>query len=129
MNKKLSLALVVMLVLSIATWVCADVVFTRGPDSRVSTYVSSATSAGAVSSTVTTNNRVLGFTYSDSLPSSVSIYDGSAFSDTSAGNLIAKLFVAAGGSNSIMLPLPRNLTKGLITVMSTATGAVEVYYE
>ena len=134
MKKFISLFLVVMFVLSIATMGFADVIYTRGPDSRVSTYTLASTTAGkrTLSTTVTTYNRILGFTYTDSAAGVGSLYDGALVATVEASAptyVIGEIAVAAGGTSTIMFPLPRNLTYGLVVGMSTATGCTIVYYE
>jgi hypothetical protein len=132
MKRILSLFLVVMFVLSIATMGFADVIYTRGPDSRVLTYTLAQTAVTTLSSTVTTYNRILGFTFTDSAGGTGSLFDGATVATVQASDttyLIGEIKVAAGGTTTVMFPLPRDVKYGLVTRQSTATGCLIVYYE
>lgn len=132
MKKFISLFLVVMFVLSIATMGWADVFYVRGPDARVLTYTLAKTIGTTLSSSVTTNNRILGFAYTDSAAGTGGIFDGATVAAVNAAlgtYLIAEISVAAGGISTLMFPLPRNVSNGLVVSMSTATGCILVFYE
>jgi hypothetical protein len=129
MRKFLSLTLAVMFVLSIATMGWADVVYTRGTDARVSIVVHANSATPALDSTITTNNRILGFTYTDSAAGQVGLYDGTVVQAKAGTGVFGEIKVAAGGLNVQMYPLPKNVTTSISYIMSTATGCVTIYYE
>ena len=129
MKKILSLALVVMFVFGIATTGFSEVVFTRGADARVLTESAAKTHTTTLSTNITTNNRILGFTYSDEAAGCGAIYDATAANANAGTGLIGEIYVAAGTCYTIMFPLPRNITTGLSYAMSTSTGSITIYYE
>ena len=128
MRKFLSLALVVVFVLSLATMGFAEVVYTRGVDARVLTSVVTGATA-SLSTAVTKVNRILGFSFTDSSAGSCGLYDSAAANDTAVTKLIAEATCAAGTIVTQMFPLPRDLTYGLVTKNSASTGVLTVYYE
>ena len=134
--KILCLILVVMLVLGIAIRSYAEVTFVRGPDARISIEVVNPESQNPqLSTTITTNNRVLGFTYSDSGAGGAYLadYNSEAVDSTTLAAIKAARFgeayVAAGETVTIMFPMPKSLSSGLVVGINTTTGAVMVYYE
>ena len=128
MKKICSLILVVMLALGIATSCFAEVVYTRGMDARVLTSVVTGATA-QLSTAVTTVNRVLGYSFTDSSAGSVGLYDSSAALDTAVAKLISEATCASGTVVTVMFPLPRNISLGLVTKNSASTGVLTVYYE
>lgn len=133
MKKILSLSLaVVLLGLIAAPFVGkakADVLYTRGTDARLYTYVVPNTSTATLSSTITTNNRILGFVYSDSAAGVSTLFDSSSASTLTTSLIFAEAHVAAGTQSIQMFPLPKALNNGFVTKNSTSTGVLVVYYE
>ena len=130
MRKLLSLALVVMFVLGIATMGLAEVNYVVGPDSRVLTSVHALSASMTLDTTISNLNRLFGFTYTDSGAGTGAIYDTTvALANLTAANLIAEISVAAGGTSTIMFPFPRNIVTSITYKMSTATGCMVIYYD
>ena len=130
MKKLLSLALVVMFVLGIATMGLAEVNYVVGPDSRVLTSVHALSASMTLDTTISNLNRLFGFTYTDSAAGTGAIYDTTvALANLTAANLIAEISVAAGGTSTIMFPFPRNIVTSITYKMSTATGCMVIYYD
>jgi hypothetical protein len=128
MKKILSLALVVMFILGIATTGFCEVYYVRGPDSRVLTECTTGATA-TLSTSITTNNRIMGIEFTDSSAGSVGIYDTATAGDTPVTKLILEASCAAGYVSVVMFPLPRNITYGLVVKNSASTGSVTVFYE
>ena len=128
MKKYLYLILVVMLLVGITTS-NAEVVFQRSQDARVSTWAV-ANDAGELSTTITTNNRIFGYTYTDSSAGEVGLYDASTLAATiTVSEMISEVDCAAGTAVTVMFPLPRNLSNGLVVRQKNTTGCATVYYE
>ncbi len=136
MRKFLSLILVVMVSLLITASANAEVVFTRGIDSRVLTdFIEAKANLNCTLSDAGVRNRILGFSYSDSGAGGAFLADIASAAGTVANNLLiqaarfAEIYVAAGGTNTLMFPLPRDVTNGVVVGIGTTTGAVIIYYE
>lgn len=120
---------------AIIATVRAEINYTRGVDARTSTYVLTKTTAATLASAVTTNNRVIGYTFADGAAGEVALFDcsvaigASTLNVPSTSNVFSEVMVIAGGQTTVMFPLPRNISNGLVVKMSTDTGAVTVYYE
>ncbi len=135
MKKMLCLILAVMMIF-IARMSFADASYPRGMDARIKTEPLSGTAAATLSSNVTTNNRVIGYTFSDSSAGNTALFDaseatGSASStnDPDTTNVFGEADVIAGGNVTVVFPFPRALTKGLVMKNSATTGKLVVYYE
>lgn len=80
-------------------------------------------------STITADNRILGYTFSDSAAGIVGLYDGtSGGAHATTTYLFAETRVAAGASETVMFPYPKKLETGLYVVQAS-TGVLMVYYE
>ena len=102
-----------------------------GPDARVLTYCVGYTSTATLSSTVTTRNTVLGFTYTDSAAGTGTIWDLAAAASAGSSSstyVMGEISVAAGSTQTVLFPLPRKLSNGLVVKCSTSTGSLIVYY-
>ena len=132
MKKILLLVLAVMLGLGIAVSAFAEATYTGGPDARVLTYAVGLTTTRALSTTIVAGNRILGFSYTDSAAGTGALFDASTVALVNGADstyVIAECSVAAGTSQTVMFPFPRAVNNGLVTGMSTATGALVVYYQ
>lgn len=132
MKKLFYFILAVMMLFCTAGNVKADVLYARSSDGRVKTYTQfdSATSTLVSSSVIGTNNRIIGYTFSDSAAGDVCLIDASAATTAPATtNVMAEPTVAAGGVTTVIFPLPYQIQNGLVIDMSTATGQVTIYYE
>lgn len=132
MRKILSLALVAVICFCIATIGFAEVQFNRGPDSRILTESRSGANTAVLSTSVTSKNRIFGFSCSDSAAGSCGIYDAASVAVVLADHgtyLIGDIYVAAGTVGTMMFPMPRDIVNGLVTSLQLATGAMTVYYE
>ena len=134
MRKYFSLILAVMIVLAVAGYVSADVVYSRSPDARVSIYVATSTTvlAGDSSTTISSVNRILGFSYSNSAAGTVGLYDDTSIANMNTNtttHLFAETTVSAGGVSVVMFPLPYQVNRGVMVHSSSRTGVTNIYYE
>ena len=126
MRRFLYLILAAMIVLSAAS-AYAITQFNAGQ--RVKTHIVSAAYEAVSSSTISTSNRLLGYTYTDSSAGRVSIYDSASVSGVTATNVIVEDGVIAGSSVTIWFPYPVDITAGIAVVQTANTGRVTLYYE
>lgn len=129
MKKIISLILAVMLVISAAGLLKADVVYNREPGARIQISVTVTAQGQKLVSAIGVNNRVLGFTFADSSAGWCALYDAAASTSASSTNVFGEAYVAAGGVNTVMFPLPRNIANGVVVGTNNSTGTVMVYYE
>ncbi len=131
MKKLMSLALVVMFLLSIATMGFAEGVYNRDPGYRVKilNLADVALYNATLSSTIITGNSVLGFTFTDSSAGSVVLYDVAAAASRGNSTIFGEVKVAAGTSQSIFFPFPKKIDNGFVAASTNQTGALMVYYE
>ena len=108
----------------------------RGMDARIKTEALSGTTSATLSTAVTINNRIIGYTFTDSSAGNTAIFDASETVGTSSStndpdttNVFGEADVIAGGNVTVIFPLPRSLTKGLVMKNSATTGKLIVYYE
>ena len=134
--KKLFLIALAVTMVFIARVSTAGVDTSRGMDSRVKTEALSGTTSPTLSTAVTTNNRIIGYTFTDSSAGNTAIFDASeatglstSSNDPDTTNVFGEADVIAGGNVTVIFPLPRNLTKGLVMKNSATTGKLIVYYE
>lgn len=133
MKRIISLALVVIFGLGIATSF-AEVTFTRGSDARVLTYTLAGTATATLTS-LTTNNRILGVSVSDSSAGAFGVFDYAtlaaynAETSYSGTDLIIEVYCAAGGVGVLMFPLPKNITNGVVVKLTNSTGSGTIFYE
>ena len=115
----------------------AQAVYSRGPDARMKTEGISGTTAPTLSTNITTNNRLIGYEFSDSAAGNTALFDvaaaqsasGSTTLAPSTSNVFSEVDVIAGGNIVKVFPLPRNIVNGLVTKNSATTGKLVVYYE
>ena len=126
MKKILFLILMVMFVLTMT--ISSYGVQQFNSDQRIQTEV--VTDQYALSTTITTNNRLLGYRFSDTNYGTIKIYDSAAVSDTQAGYL--RIVDRSGVNTSSVgqsFDYPMEIKRGIVTRMGTTTGTVVLYYE
>lgn len=129
MKKILAFFLAITVVLVIARYSSADALYTRGTDGRVQTWVWTNSTAATLSTTVGTNNRILGYSFSDSAAGNFVMYDSATTGGVLLANAFAEADVIAGGNTQLMFPMPKNLSNGLVVKNSTTTGKLVVFFE
>ena len=115
----------------------AQVLYNRGTDARLKTEGISGTTAPTLSTAITTNNRIIGYEFSDSAAGNTALFDvvaaqsasGSTTLAPSTSNVFSEVDVIAGGNVIKIFPLPRTIVNGLVTKNSATTGKLVVYYE
>lgn len=130
MRKILSILVVALLVGG--GFVYADggsIAYTRGGDARVLTDLHvGVASSGTLSTAITSANHVLGWTYTDSAAGGAALYDVATVAARATSNQFSEIYVAAGTEETIMFPMPRDITNGLVSACAT-TGFIVIYYE
>jgi len=130
MKKVFGIILAIMMLACLAGTGHADVQYTRGTDARIKTETVINTATATLVSNITTNNRVIGYTFSDSAAGNVALIDASGVGTApTAANTFAEPHVIAGGLTTVVFPFPRNISSGVVVDMSTSTGTVTIYYE
>ena len=129
MKKIVSLILAVMLVISAAGLVCADVVYNREPGARIKTYNLSRSAVLTLVTSITSDNRIIGFKFSDTAAGTVALYDLAATGSVTSSNQFDEAMVIAGGTVNEIYPLPRAITNGLVIQMLNNTGTITIFYE
>ena len=129
MKKIMSLILAVMLVVSAAGLLSADVVYNREPGARISIYNLSKTGTTTLVTSITSSNRIIGYKFSDTAAGTVAFYDLAAVASVTSTNQIDEAMVIAGGSLTEIFPTPRAITNGLVIQMLNSTGTITIYYE
>lgn len=127
--KKLSLIILAVIMLVSARVCSADVVYTRSTDARIKVEVTQSSVYPVLSTTITTANRVIGFTYSDSAAGKATLFDVATAATAAAANAFGEVNVAAGGTTTVMFPYPKEIDNGLVTFQTTTTGTLIIYYE
>lgn len=129
MKKILFFILAVMVMISAVGILNADVVYNREPGARIQIAVVTTAQGQNLVSAIGVNNRVLGFTFADSSAGWCALYDSATAGGAASTNVFGEAYVAAGAVNTIMFPLPRNITNGVVVGTNNSTGTVMVYYE
>ena len=129
MKRILSLILAVMLVVSAAGILSAEAVYNREPGARILTYNLSRTQVTTLVSSITSNNRIIGYKFSDTAAGTVALYDLAATGSVTSTNQIDEGMVIAGGSLTVIFPMPRAITNGLVVQMLNSTGSITIFYE
>lgn len=96
---------------------------------KIETVTTTTASAAQLSTTITSDHRIYGFSYSDSSAGVCGLYDSSAvIGGTGITALKGEINVASGAAETFMFPFPLNLANGLVTIISNTTGACSIYY-
>jgi len=107
------------------------VAYSRDPGARLQTQVFTSCEGQTLSSTISTQNRILGYTVSDSAAGWGAIYDDSSASggDVTSTYRIGEIRCAAGTAETVWFVLPVALSRGLKVEGSASTTMITVYYE
>jgi hypothetical protein len=135
----LSLAVMMMVGLTAGSVSATGALFTLSPDFDFkSTAITLGSSDDAdqdntvaiSTSTITTRNRILGFSITTSAAAAVSVglYDGDATTDATTANVIAEHGCAAYGSDTLWFPMPKTISNGVVIYGSNDAIQVTVYY-
>jgi len=128
MRKILAILLAVMIIGSAAGLLSAAPVYYGEPMQSVKTYTVALTAGKTLSSSVTTQNRVLGFTFSDSAAGAGAVMDNVDAATAGDSTVFGEVYVASGTAETVMFPFPRKITSGLVVMSTNATGTITVYY-
>ncbi len=105
----------------------AEPVYTRSGNSVIKISTASA-HIGTLNPDISAGDKIIGFTLSDPSAGTGVLWDESSVTQT-ATNIIGEGEVAAGGTATVILPLPYQLVNGLVTAMDNSTAAMAIYYE
>jgi hypothetical protein len=107
------------------------VAYSRDPGARLKSEVFTTCEGQSLSSTITTQNRILGYTVSDSAAGWGAIYDDSSASGGGVTSTyrIGEVSCSAGSSETVWFVLPVEITRGLKVEGSASTTMITVYYE
>jgi len=130
MKKLFILTLAIGMLLSVAGLANAEITSARDAGARLSSEIFTGSNLSQVSTTITTDNRILGFSVTDSAAGSGGLYDTSTEANVDAGTgVFAEAYCAAGAVSTINLILPRKIANGLGICKSATATVVIVYYE
>ena len=101
----------------------------NSPDAAVGTYTLSATATATLAS-LPTGARLLGYTYAEGTAGGfVSLNDSAIAGTINSTTVFSDVISAANYTTTVVYPLPKTLTNGLVVKMSDSTGVITVYYE
>lgn len=132
-KKMFVIFLAIALIFGVAGKIYADAIaYVRGPDARVlpQVYVSTSVVNYVTDSTITSDNRILGFTLADvSSASFAALHDSTSIAGCLTTNVIGEASCASGYTSTVMFVMPIEIDNGITVYFSSATGTVVVYYE
>lgn len=126
MHKMLKSLLVVMVVFAFATGAYAEVQHFNSMQRIKFSYGTTGQTGPYGHSDITTDNRLIGFIYSDTGAGTMEIYDDA---ETAASLIIIRPAVRAGETVDVRLPYPYDVTDAILTKTSSTTARVTILYE
>ena len=134
MKKYLYLALVVMFVV-VTAGVCygdgGGALYAHGPDDEIEMEVLVSTAAGSCieASSISTSNRILGYTFLSTTAGSMGLYDATTANTKAGTGVIVEDSVIANSANTVWFPFPKKVDTSIRAIFSASDARLTIYYE